>query len=72
MKPNTPLITPDLTVQQLLDRWPQAAPYFLHHRLACIGCPMAKFDTLHDVARNYHLNLPDLLSDLDQLLRSSV
>ncbi len=72
MNTHNPLITPDLTVQQLLDRWPQTVPYFLRNRLSCVGCPMAKFDTLHDVARNYSLRLPVLLSDLEGWLQSSL
>jgi hybrid cluster-associated redox disulfide protein len=70
--PSAPVISPDLTVQQFLDRWPQAVPFFLRSRLSCVGCPMARFDTLRDVARIYHLRLPALLSDLEWLLQSSV
>lgn len=69
--PAPPSLSPDLTVQQILDRWPQSAPFFIRSRLACVGCPMAKFDTLQDVADNYRLRLPILLSDLELALQSS-
>lgn len=69
--PAPPSLSPDLTVQQLLDRWPQAVPFFLRSRFSCVGCPMAKYDTLQDVARIYHLRLPILLNDLEWLLQSS-
>ncbi len=67
-----PLISPHLTVQQLLDHWPQAVPFFVRSRLACVGCPMAKYDSLQDVADNYGLCLPALLEDLKWLVQSSV
>jgi hybrid cluster-associated redox disulfide protein len=73
MKDPTPAspLSPDLTVQQILDRCPQTAPFFIRRRLACVGCPMAKFDTLQDVADNYGLRLAFLLHDLEGLLESS-
>ena len=45
----------DLTVAELLDRWPAAAAAFIEHRLACLGCSFCTFDTtrqaleIHDV-----------------------
>ncbi len=60
-----PSLSPNLTVQQLLDRWPQTVPFFIRSRMACVGCPMAKFDTLQDVADNYGLRLPILLHHLE-------
>jgi len=60
--------TPTLTVEQLFDRWPQTTAVFLRRRFACIGCLMAPFDTLADVARNYQVDLADLLSELSAVI----
>ena len=59
----TPL-SPTLTVDRLFANWPQTTVVFLRRRFACIGCLMAPFDTLEDVARNYQVDLGDLLSEL--------
>ncbi|HEY63375.1 MAG TPA: DUF1858 domain-containing protein [Caldilineae bacterium] len=57
-------LTADLTVAELLARWPQTAQVFLRYRMACIGCTMAPFDTLADVTTAYDLRLDLFLSEL--------
>ncbi len=61
-------LSPTLTVERLFAQWPQTIPVFLRHRFGCIGCLMAPFDTLHDVARNYNITLPDLLAELSDAI----
>lgn len=53
-----------LTVDQVLTRWPQTIAIFLHHRMACAGCAMAPFETVAEAAAIYHLELPCFLSAL--------
>jgi hybrid cluster-associated redox disulfide protein len=53
-----------LTVEEVLERWPQTAPVFNHYRSACVGCALSPFCTLEDVAGTYHLNLTIFLADL--------
>lgn len=55
-------LSPDLTVNELLDREPMVIKIFMALKLNCIGCAMDKFHTVADVARENHL-------DLDQLMR---
>lgn len=43
----------NMSVADLLDKWPQAAPVFIRRRMACVGCSMAMFETLEDAARIY-------------------
>jgi len=46
----------DMTVETVLRDWPVTIEVFLALRLACIGCPMARFCTLDEVARVYGLS----------------
>jgi hybrid cluster-associated redox disulfide protein len=57
---------PDTVVARWLDRHPATARVFLAHRMACVGCSMAGFDTLADAAREYRLPLADLLAELSR------
>lgn len=52
------------TVSAYLERCPQGARVFLAHRMACVGCSLAKFDTLGDAARVYGLPLDAFLQEL--------
>ena len=58
------ILSPTLTVDRLFAKWPQTTAVFLRRRFACIGCLMAPFDTLEDVARNYQVDLVELLAEL--------
>ena len=53
---NPDIFSPNLTLKELFDRWPQAIPVFLHHRMICVGCSMSIFDTLADAMTNYGLS----------------
>ena len=58
-------ITPDQTVGAIMRRWPGTIAVFLRHRMACVGCPMACFDTLADAGAEYAVPLAVLLDELE-------
>lgn len=56
-------ITSDLTVEFVLEKWPETAAVFNHNlKTACVGCPIAPFDTLEDVGRIYSIDLNHILT----------
>jgi hybrid cluster-associated redox disulfide protein len=60
-----PQLLADLTVAEVMDRWPQTVPYFFRYRMACVGCPIAPFETLAEVAAIYGLDLSRFLIELE-------
>lgn len=63
-----PQLEADLTVAEVMARWPQTIPVFIHHRMACVGCAMAPFETLAEVAAIYDLDLNCFLGELQQFI----
>jgi hybrid cluster-associated redox disulfide protein len=61
-----PQLEPDLTVAEVVTRWPQTIPTFMRHRMACVGCAIAPFETLAEVAAIYRLNLEYFLKELQE------
>lgn len=55
-----------LTVEEVLNRWPQTVPVFIKYQTSCVGCSMSKFETLEDAAQIYNLKLAAFLYDLKQ------
>ncbi len=51
-------------VASLLADYPQVVQIFLQHRMACVGCSMAKFETLQDAARIYGVDPNGLVTDI--------
>lgn len=52
------------TIEAVLDARPRAAGVLVRHGMACVGCVMARFETLAEAAREYHLNVSSLLNEL--------
>lgn len=61
-----PQLEASLTVEELLACWPQTISVFIHHRMACVGCAMAPFETLAEVAKIYKLDPDSFLRELEQ------
>ncbi|HUO86585.1 MAG TPA: DUF1858 domain-containing protein [Thermoanaerobaculia bacterium] len=51
-------------LEELLRDRPALVTFFLARRMACPGCPMARFETLADAARNYHISPEELLAEV--------
>ena len=62
-------LTADLTVAEVMDHWPETIPVFFRYRMACVGCPIATFETLAEVAAIYGLDLEYLMNELKQTIR---
>ena len=60
-----------LTVADIMDRWPQCVPVFLAHKLDCVGCPMAPFETLAEVIEIYQLPQDAFLDELTRVIEPS-
>ena len=65
------VITADLSVADLLAKWPQALQWFLSHQMSCVGCSMASFDTLEEVAVNYDIPISEVISGLRQTITAA-
>lgn len=59
-----PSLSADLTMEQLMRRWPGAVAVLTTWRMACPGCPMAPFMTIDEAARAYGVPADRLLDDL--------
>lgn len=64
------LPTQQMTVAEVLETWPETVEVFQSWKTACVGCVMAPFDTLADVARIYELELAAIMAALHQAIQT--
>lgn len=64
-------ISAKLTVDELLTTHPETATVLLSLRTSCVGCHLARFCTLEDVAKVYQLQLGDFLDTLQETIQFS-
>jgi hypothetical protein len=61
---NATRIEVQLTVDRVLQTWPQAFSVFMKNKTKCPGCFMQQFCTLKDVADTYQLSLETLIVEI--------
>jgi hybrid cluster-associated redox disulfide protein len=59
-----PQLTADLTAAEVMGHWPQTIPISFRYRMARVGCPMAHFENLAQVAVIYGLDLECFINGL--------
>lgn len=59
-------LTADLSVAEVMERWPKTIKVFLKYQTACVGCEMAPFETIASAVEIYALPLHRFLADLQQ------
>ena len=65
------LFQPNLTVAEALKKDPHVLKVFIRNKTACVGCYLASFCTLRDVATTYGLDLDRFLTQLGQAIPSN-
>jgi hybrid cluster-associated redox disulfide protein len=60
-----------MTVETVLQKWPETWVVFKAQKTDCVGCSMQRFCTLQEVADIYQLSLANLLAELETCVNSS-
>lgn len=61
-------LSTQLTMADLLAGWPAAGHVLARRGMACVGCSMARFETVEEAADAYGFSAAELL---DEILRAS-
>jgi len=59
---------PDLTLTDLMNKWPETIPVFMRHRMLCVGCYIGPFHTVTDACLEYDLDLEGFYDELRQAI----
>ncbi|HEY9075820.1 MAG TPA: DUF1858 domain-containing protein [Anaerolineaceae bacterium] len=63
-------LDPQGNVADVLLAYPAVIPAFLSRRMACVGCDLARFETLSSASQVYSVNLEEFLADLERYIHS--
>ena len=56
--------TPDMTVDQVMNRWPASIRVFMDFRMGCVGCPIATFHSVDEASREHGIDVGAFLAAL--------
>ena len=55
---------PDMTLAELMTRWPVTIPVFVRHKMFCVGCLISPFHTVIDACDEYGLDEDAFFAEL--------
>lgn len=58
-------ITKEMSIGEIVQKYPQTVKVFLRHGLMCIGCAAARFENLEQGATAHGIAIDPLLKDLN-------
>ncbi len=59
------MITENMTIEEVLSKYPRINKVFLKYGLDCSGCQIAEYESIGHAARVYGIDLKALLKDLN-------
>lgn len=61
-----PVITKDMSIIDIVQKYPQTIEVFRNYGLGCIGCAAARFENLEQGAQAHGMDVEALLTDLNK------
>ncbi len=63
---NIQAITKEMTITEVLEKYPKTIAVFMNYGLHCAGCPLAQSETIEELAKANQMDLKKLLEDLNK------
>jgi hybrid cluster-associated redox disulfide protein len=64
-------ITEDMTIREVLDKYPETASVFLKYNIGCVGCIAASYERVKDISGVHGVDVKALLQDLNDAVTQS-
>jgi len=58
-------ITEDMTIREVIEKYPETAPVFSKYNIGCIGCLAASFERVKDIAVVHGTDVKAFVKDLN-------
>ena len=62
-------ITKDMTISEVLNKYPETILVFSKFNIGCAGCFAAAFEEIEDIARVHGTDLNELLKELNEVIK---
>ncbi len=59
------LVSREMTIAEVVNKYPQTVPVFLAHGLFCFGCAVARFENVEQGAEAHGIDVDALMTDLN-------
>lgn len=63
------MITKEMSIMEVVEKYPQTAAIFQQHGMGCLGCAAAHFENIDQGAAAHGINIEALISDLNKVTK---
>ncbi|MBU2703000.1 hybrid cluster-associated redox disulfide protein [Sporomusaceae bacterium BoRhaA] len=63
------MITKEMSIMEVVEKYPQTAAVFQQHGMGCLGCAAAHFENIDQGAAAHGINIEALISDLNKVTK---
>ena len=61
-------ITKEMIIGDVLDMYPETAPYFMAIGMHCLGCPHSRGESIEDACMVHVANVAELIDTLNEVI----
>ena len=61
-------ITKEMIIGDVLDMYPETAPYFMAIGMHCLGCPHSRGERIEDACMVHGANVAELIDTLNEVI----
>lgn len=62
------VITKDMTIGEVIEKFPKTVDVMLKHGLHCVGCGVAMWETIEQGAKAHGIDVKKLIADLNKTI----
>jgi hybrid cluster-associated redox disulfide protein len=63
------VITADMTIREVIEKYPETAMVFAKYNIGCIGCIAASFERIKDIAGVHGTDVKAFVKDLNSVIK---
>jgi hybrid cluster-associated redox disulfide protein len=60
-------ITRDMTIEEVVSKYPETIKVFMQAGLGCLGCSAARFENIEQGAQVHGIDIDQLIADLNEI-----
>jgi hybrid cluster-associated redox disulfide protein len=65
-------ITKDMTINEVVQKYPESSKIFMKYGMTCFGCPFAMQETLEQGALAHGIDVDKILDELNKSQKSKI
>jgi hybrid cluster-associated redox disulfide protein len=60
-------ITKEMTIEEVVNKYPETIKVFMQAGLGCLGCSAARFENIEQGAQVHGIDIDQLVADLNEI-----